>query len=84
MFHAYEQIATSGRANQRGGEGRPPIWPRKGQVYEGMRLLWQSRRYANDDQRRTAIAKAYGEAPSWVWLRNEFGSPSGKQRRDDT
>ena len=83
LLTAYEQIASSGRARKRDAEGRPPIWPRKGQVYEGMKLLWQSRRYSNDNQRMAAIAKNFGKSPSRVWLRIEFGSPSGKPRRDE-
>jgi hypothetical protein len=27
----------------------------------------------NDNQRRTAIIKEYGKAPSRVWLRQQFG-----------
>jgi len=84
LMTAYEQIATSGRARKRDAEGRPPIWPRSGQVYEGMKLLWQSRRYSNDNQRMAAIVKNYGKSPSRVWLRTEFGSPSGKDRRNET
>ncbi len=53
--------------------GRPPTWPNSGQVYEGMKLLWQSRRYTNDNQRMAAIAKNFGKSPSRVWLRQQFG-----------
>lgn len=59
--------------------GAPQIWPRSGPVYEGYRTIWESRRYTNLDERRTAIIKRFGKAPSGVWLRQRFGSPHGKQ-----
>jgi hypothetical protein len=59
--------------------GRPPTWPSSGPVYEGYRTIWESRRYDNNDERRTAIAKRFGKSPSGVWLRQQFGSPHSKQ-----
>ena len=79
LLTAYEQIATSGRARRKPGQGAPLTWPRSGPIYEGMRLLWQSRCYTNDNQRLTAIRKEFGKAPSRVWLAQQFGSPHGKQ-----
>ena len=82
LLRAYEQMATSGRARRRGKEGRPPVWPTSGPVYDGMEMIWQSRRYQNDDERKTAISKRFGSSPSNVWLRQQFGSPSrGKGTR---
>ena len=75
--HAYEQLAYSGRARKRDKEGRPPVWPRSGPVYEGYRRIWHSRLYGNDDERRTQMKKEFGKAPSRVWLRQQFGAPSG-------
>jgi len=83
MLRAYEMMATSGRARHKGREGRPDVWPKSGQEYEGYRNVWHSRLYQNDDERRTAIKKRFGKSPSNVWLRQQFGSPSrGKQLRD--
>ncbi len=73
MIRAYEQIATSGRARKRDAEGRPPVWPRSGPMYEGMKAIYLSRRNTNDNQRVTAIKKEYGKSPSRVWLRQQFG-----------
>lgn len=61
--------------NGRFSSGAPPIWPKSGQVYEGYRTIWQSRRYTNDNQRITAIVNNFGDSPSRAWLRNKFGSP---------
>ena len=55
--------------------GAPPTWPRSGPMYEGYRTIWESRRYTNDKQRRTAIIRDFGSAPSTGWLRLVFGSP---------
>ena len=55
--------------------GAPRTWPREGPLFDGYRMIWESRRYKNDDQRLTAIQKNFGDCPSRQWLRNAFGSP---------
>ncbi len=77
---AFEAICSHARgkrsaANGALSTGAPRTWPRSGQIYEGYRNIWGSRRYTNDNQRRAAIVKNFGDAPSRVWLRYEFGSP---------
>ena len=74
LLHAYEQIATSGRARKRETTGRPPkAWtPHELEVME---TVWFSRRYKNDNERVTKIAKSIGKKPSRAWLRLRFGSP---------
>jgi hypothetical protein len=66
-----KRSADNGRLSQ----GAPRTWPQSGPIFEGYRALWESRRYTNDKQRRTAIAKDFGAAPSVGWLRLRFGSP---------
>lgn len=74
LLHAYEQIATSGRARGRGKEGRPPnSW--SGSELGVMKMIWQSYRYKNDAERLLATRKRLGKAPGRTWLRNRFGSP---------
>lgn len=81
MLRAYEQIATSGRAQaKRPTSGRPPkeYSPHELEVMEG---VWQSRRYRNDDERLTAIEKRIGKKVGRAWLWHKFGSPkSGKTK----
>lgn len=80
LLRAYEQIATSGRAQaKRPTSGRPPkeYSPHELGVMEG---VWQSRRYRNDDERLTAIEKRIGKKVGRAWLWHKFGSPkSGKK-----
>ena len=74
LLHAYEQIATSGRARKRHKEGRPPDdWT--SHELGVMETVWFSRRYKNDDERLTAIEKRIGSKPGRTWMRNKFGSP---------
>jgi hypothetical protein len=92
MLAAHEVIAHSGRrsaANGAGSKGAPRWYPRSGPVYEGMRLIYQSRRFTNINQRRTQIKKDFGyslpgkKAPSGVWLFQQFGPADGKQAADE-
>lgn len=76
-LHAYEQIASSGRARKRDQEGRPPIWPSKGPVFESYKAIWFSRLFHNNRERVAAIKQAHGKSPSPQWLRGKFESPTG-------
>jgi len=77
---AFTAITNHARGRRSAGNGAmstgaPRTWPREGQIFEGYRTLWESRRYRNDNERMTAIRKNFGDCPSRVWLRNTFGSP---------
>jgi hypothetical protein len=74
LLHAYEQIATSGRARKRDKEGRPAN-PWTTHELDVMETIWFSRRYKNDDERLTAIEKRINKRPGRTWIRNKFGSP---------
>lgn len=81
MFvRAHEQIASSGRAGiGKAKSGRPVKWiltPHDKEIIEG---IWQSRRYANDDERVVAVHKRTGKKLSRAWLRLHFGSPHDRQ-----
>ena len=75
VMTAYEQIATSGRARKRPGQGRPPKWELTNHERETITRIWESRRYKNDDERTVAIRKNTGKKFSTSWLRLTFGSP---------
>lgn len=77
MVHASEQIAFSGRARKRDMPGRARIFPTSGPVYDDYKAIWNSRLYANDFERITAIEAKHGASPARTWLRSQFGSPSG-------
>lgn len=75
---AFEAITNHARRPQANGAlstGRPATWPKSGPTYEGYRNIWHCRRYGNVNQRRTAIIRDFGDSPSGVWLRQQFGSP---------
>ena len=75
VMHAYEQIATSGRARSRPKTGRPPKWELSAHEHRVIEGIWASRHYTNDDQRLIAIEKNTGKKFSRGWLRLKFGSP---------
>ena len=75
MMHAYEQIASSGRARRRHSTGRPIKYELTDHERRIMEGIWASRRYKNDDQRLVAIEKNTGRKFSRAWLRLKFGSP---------
>jgi hypothetical protein len=77
---AFEAITNHARGRRSAvngalSTGAPRTWPREGQIFDGYRNIWQSRRYRNDNERRTATEKNFGDCPSRGWLRNTFGSP---------
>ena len=72
---AYEQIATSGRARKRPGQGRPPKWELTAAEREIVAMVWASRRYTNEIERTNAVRKRLGKKISGGWLRLHFGSP---------
>lgn len=76
LLRGYEQIASSGRARKRPGEGRPPEWPRPPATMEAYDAIWRRRGLNNDQARRGAIIAKFGAAPSMSWLRNNLGSPT--------
>ena len=82
ILRGSEFIATSGRAgNKRGRSGHPGIvlTPHEREAVAG---IWTSRRYANDDERLTAIEKRIGKRLKRGWCWTHFGSPSGRQSTD--
>jgi|ERR1051326_181416 hypothetical protein len=76
LLHAYEQIATSGRARKRKVKGAPVVWPKPPATLKDYRRHWFDGRHANDKARRAAIIAEFGSAPSISTLRNRLlGSP---------
>lgn len=69
-------------ANGKISTGAPRTFPREGHEFEVMDTIQHSRRYKNDDERRTAIKKRLGYCPSRVWLRIHLGSPHGNEQSD--
>lgn len=75
MVRGAEFIATSGRmGGKRGKAGKPGIEISKHDD-EIAESIWHSRRYKNDDERITAIAKRTGRKFKRTWLWNRYGSP---------
>ncbi len=80
MFvRAHEQIASTGRAGiGKAKSGRPVKWELTNHDREIIEMIWQSRRYKNDDERVVAVHKRTGKKLSRTWLYLHFGSPHGR------
>lgn len=81
VVRASEFIATSGRAGSKHGQRGNPIELTPAD-YTTARMTWRSREYGNDTARLAAIEKAIGQKLKRSWCWNEFGSPSGVQRKN--
>lgn len=81
LLHAYEQIATSGRARKGKNRGAPIVYPKSGPMFDSWQAIWRSREYDNDPERHAAMCAKWGKnkVPSIGWLRREFGSPHAKK-----
>jgi len=76
IMRAYEEIGNVARGKAgRHKSGRPPEYEFTDHQWEVIAGTWTSRRYANDDERITAIKKRFGKSPGRTTLRNKFGSP---------
>jgi hypothetical protein len=81
---AYERIRNSGRGRKSAGNGSisvgaPRRYPRSGYEYGVMEAQYYSRRNKNMNERRMAMKKQIGYAPSRGWLMARLGSPDGNQ-----
>lgn len=74
LLHAYEQIATSGRARKQDREGRPGHLDRlSAEQRKAVEAIWHSRKYKTGTE---ALAAIHALGLKWIkrsWLYTHFG-----------